>query len=135
MKEALLAQPSLPPELQGLRILVVEDNFLVAEAVRELFADCGCEIVGPAPRLQAAMSLILGGGVDGAVLDINLGGELCFPVASLLTERGIPFFFLSGYDDAALIPLTFRDVPCLPKPFDRREVADMAARRFASRES
>jgi CheY-like chemotaxis protein len=127
--------PAMPTELQGLRILVVEDNFLVAESVRDLFDQCGCRIVGPVPRVEPALALIESEGLDGAVLDINLGSEFCFPIANLLTERGIPFLFLTGYDDAELIPMAFRDVPCLAKPFDHHAVALAAAHRFVRRES
>ena len=127
--------PTMPPELHGLRILVVEDNFLVAESVRDLLDDCGCRTIGPVPRVAPALALIESEGLDGAVLDINLGSEFCFPIAALLTERGIPFVFLTGYDDAALIPMAFRDVPCLSKPFDRHEVAWAAAHRFTRGES
>jgi DNA-binding response OmpR family regulator len=119
--------PSMPPELRGLRILVVEDNFLMAESVRDLLDECGCETVGPAPRLEVALELARHELLDGALLDINLAGEYCFPVARLLRERGVPFMFLTGYDDCSV---AFRDAPRLSKPFDRLEVAVMAARHF-----
>jgi CheY-like chemotaxis protein len=122
--------PSMPPELRGLRILVVEDNFLMAESVRDLLDECGCETVGPAPRLEVALELASHELLDGAFLDINLAGEYCFPVARLLRERGVPFMFLTGYDDCSIVPVAFRDAPRLSKPFDRLEVAVTAARHF-----
>lgn len=121
---------SMPPELRGLRILVVEDNFLMAESVRDLLDECGCETVGPAPRLAVALALAGQEPLDGALLDINLAGEYCFPVARLLRERGVPFMFLTGYDDCSIVPVAFRDAPRLSKPFDRLEVAVTAARHF-----
>src|SRR5262249_34963992 len=99
-----------PPELRGLRILVVEDNFLVSEAVAARRRECGCEVVGPAPRLQVALELAAANELDGALLDINLSGETCYPVAAVLQERHIPFLFLTGYDRDA-IPAAFEGVP------------------------
>ena len=119
-----------PAELQGLRVLVVEDNFLVAEAVREVFEDRGCIVVGPVSRLAEALVMSERADLDGAVLDINLAGEFCFPLAEALRECGVPFIFLTGYAEASLIPPEFRDVPRLAKPFDALEVAEVAAARF-----
>ena len=115
--------------LRGCRILVVEDNFLLAETLRDFLEDCGCETVGPAPRVSVALPLC-DDGLDGAMLDINLGQETCFEVADLLTERGIPFMFLSGYDDAALIPERFSAIPKLGKPYNRDEIMRAAERHF-----
>jgi CheY-like chemotaxis protein len=122
----------VPLELQGLRILVVEDNFLVAELARDMLADWGCEIVGPVPRLDQALSVAAETALDGALLDINLAGEYSFPVATLLQERGVPFMFLTGYGDSGLIPPAFRQVPCLGKPFDPDALAAAAALHFGS---
>jgi DNA-binding response OmpR family regulator len=118
-------------ELRGLRILVVEDNFLVAEVLRDLLEEKGCQVMGPAPRVSVALQLCKDEVLDGALLDINLGGQSCFPIATYLLERGVPFFFLSGYDDSTMIPAPLRHIPRLAKPFDRVEVARTAARHFA----
>lgn len=122
--------PSTRAELQGLRILVVEDNFLVAEAVREVFEDCGCVVLGPVQRLAEAMAMVESTALDGAVLDINLAGEFCFPLATALRARDVPFIFLTGYGEANLIPPEFHGVPQLSKPFDALEVAKAAAATF-----
>ena len=122
--------PSTPGELQGLRVLVVEDNFLVAEAVREVFEGRGCIVIGPIPRLAEALREAEGTTLDGAVLDINLAGEFCFPIATALRARGVPFIFVTGYGEANLIPPEFRSVPRLSKPFDALEVAQAAAASF-----
>jgi CheY-like chemotaxis protein len=122
----------MPQELRGLRILVVEDSFLVAELLRDLLDECGCEVVGPAPRVPLALQLCKEEALDGALLDINLGGESCFPVAHYLQEKRVPFLFLSGYDDSAMIPAALRHVPRLAKPFDRIEVARTAALHFVA---
>jgi CheY-like chemotaxis protein len=122
---------SMPPELRGLKVLVVEDNFLIAELIHSLLDECGCETIGPAPRVSLALALVDDSHLDGAFLDINLAGEYCFAVAELLRERGVPFAFLSGYDDDEIIPLAFREVPRISKPFDNHHVASIAARLFS----
>ena len=122
--------PQKPAELRGMRILVVEDNFLVSEMLRDFLSQCGAEVVGPAPRVDAALQLCEQEGLDGALLDINLAGQEGFPVATRLLERGVPFMFLSGYDDVEMIPSGLRHIPRLAKPFDCNEVAEMAARHF-----
>jgi DNA-binding response OmpR family regulator len=121
----------MPQALDGLTVLIVEDNYLVAEAVREIFEERGSTVIGPAARVEEALRLAQTEPLDGAVLDINLSGEFSFPVAAALRARGIPFIFITGYGEAMLIPVQFRDVPRLPKPFDTLEVAEVAAQRFA----
>jgi CheY-like chemotaxis protein len=117
-------------DLSGLRILVVEDMLLVAEAIADLLERRGCEVVGPVSRMQRALSLAREAPLDGAVLDVNLAGEFSFPVATALDERGIPFVFLTGYDDASAFPPNFRTAPHLGKPFDNDELADLLSRHF-----
>ncbi len=98
------------------RILVVEDNFLAAEVVRDTLESYGCQVVGPVGRLEDGLRLASAETLDGAVLDINLNGDHCFPIARALLERGVPFMFLTGYDDAGLIPPELRPTPRLGKP-------------------
>ena len=119
-------------ELKGLRILVVEDNFLVAENLRELLTERGCDVIGPAPRVEVALSLLAANGrVDGAMLDINLGREDCFPVAAALLEREVPFLFLTGYDERMAIPTKFKHAPRLSKPVDENDLIMTAHETFA----
>jgi CheY-like chemotaxis protein len=120
-------------DLSGLRILVVEDMLLVAETIADLLQSCGCEVVGPVSRVQRALSLAREAALDGAVLDVNLAGELSFPVATALDERRIPFVFLTGYDDASVFPPHFRATPQLGKPFDNDELANLLTRHFRRR--
>lgn len=115
--------------LSGFRILVVEDNYLLAETLGDLLEDIGCVLVGPAPRVAAAL-LLCEHQLDGALLDINLGKETCFAVADRLTEKGVPFMFLSGYTDDAVVPNRFSSVPRLTKPYDRSRIVSEAERRF-----
>jgi len=106
-------------------VLVVEDNLLIAETICDLLEDRGCTVVGPAPDLPRGQALIDQDPLDGAMLDINLGGTLSFPLASLLEARGVPFVFMTGYDDGGLFPPEFRKVRRLSKPFDARDVAEV----------
>ncbi|TIQ25766.1 MAG: response regulator, partial [Mesorhizobium sp.] len=82
--------------LSGLRILVVEDTFLVALDLSDELTDAGCDVVGPAPSVQEALEQIDGVELDGAVLDVNLHGERSFPLAEHLAARDVPFVFLTG---------------------------------------
>jgi CheY-like chemotaxis protein len=103
--------------LKGLRVLVVEDMFLVAEIIRECLESFGCEVVGPVGKLTRALVVAREEQFDAAVLDINLAGDLSFPVADLLRSRGIAFIFLTGYDVATILPKEFQGAPRLAKPF------------------
>jgi CheY-like chemotaxis protein len=116
-------------EIAGLRVLVVEDTLLVAEVIIDELTELGCSIVGPASRLQQGLALALREQFDGALLDVNLAGERCFPIADALTERGIPFAFLTGYGDAG-IPSQYRAAPRLSKPFYPDDLERMIARSF-----
>ncbi len=102
----------------GSKILVVEDNYLLAEVVSNFVIDCGLEPVGPASRLETGLAYAREAPLDGAILDINLDGELCFPICAMLAERNIPFTFLTGYSELSIMPPAYRSVPVVAKPFD-----------------
>ena len=104
------------PSLAGRRILVVEDEALVAIALEDMLLELGCLVVGPALRLQPALELAAAEQLDGAVLDINLGDERSFPVAEILRGRTVPFLFASGYGGSGLEP-PFHEAPVLSKPY------------------
>lgn len=124
--------PQQADGLIGLRILVVEDNYLLADELCTALGACGCEVVGPTGQLARALALAAEGGLHGAILDVNLRGEFCFPLAELLIERAIPFFFVTGYQDgSSAIPLALDDVPRLSKPVLESELIAMAARVFS----
>ena len=123
-----MASPS--PRLSGYRVLVVEDSFLTAEALREALTEHGCEVVGPASRLERGLALAADETIGGAFLDINLAGEYCFPLADLLRARGVPFVFLTGYSEATVIPAAYRDVPVVSKPFEMSRVVAVVLQRF-----
>jgi len=109
-------------DLNGLRVLVVEDEMMVSMLIEDMLSDMGCNVVGPASRLDEATELAQAGGIDCAVLDVNLGGQPIFPVADLLRERGCPFAFATGYGDAGLRDAD-RGTPVLQKPFREGDLA------------
>ncbi|WP_137128722.1 response regulator [Rhizobium sp. FY34] len=110
-----------------MKILVVEDEMLVAMLIEDLVSDLGHQIVGPAMRLETALELAETIDLDFAILDINLAGKQSFPVAHRLTERGIPFMFASGYGAAGLME-PYLAAPIVQKPFDAKAVASMLAK-------
>jgi CheY-like chemotaxis protein len=119
-----------PTDFEPLRILVVEDNLLAADAICDtLDRQGGVDVIGPAPSVELGMDLIDENKLDGAVLDINLSGAMSFPVATALATRGIPFVFLSAYDDVA-VPDEFRGVRRLSKPGDLRSLGDVVTASF-----
>ena len=129
-----MTQTSSTHQLSGLRLLVVEDTFLVADLIVEQLLECGCEVVGPAARLPKALALAEQEALDGALLDVNLAGEYSFPVASALAARGVPFIFLTGYGQS-VIPEAFRAAPRLAKPFDMDDLVRGLTMAFAPRAS
>jgi DNA-binding LytR/AlgR family response regulator len=105
--------------LAGLKVLVVEDNYLIAEHVRSILDGEGCEIIGPVPRVAAGLALFeRGPRPDCALLDVNLNGELCFPLARALADDDVPIVFLTGYDDRAIIPPELSSAAVLGKPLE-----------------
>lgn len=114
-------------KLEGFRILIVEDEYFLADDLDEALTGAGAEVLGPIPSVEAATAFITGGAaIDAAILDINLHGEMVFPAADALRERGIPFAFATGYDQSAL-PDRFAQVPRLEKPFKGARVAAVLA--------
>lgn len=116
-----LAETEAKPSLEGRRVLVVEDEFLVAMLLETALEDQQCSVVGPFGRLSAALDAAHEETVDLALLDVNLAGEKVFPVAERLAERGIPFLLLSGYGDHAL-PSDKAHWPVFMKPFKIAEL-------------
>jgi CheY-like chemotaxis protein len=102
--------------LAGLRVLVVEDEGLVAMLVETMLDDLGCAVVLSAASVREALELVSRGGFDVALLDVNLAGEKVFPVADELRRLGVPFAFASGYGADGLRP-DLQDVPIIQKPF------------------
>ncbi len=109
--------------LAGVRILLVEDETLVAMLLEDMIAELGGTVVASASRVAGALEAVetTGNGVDLAVLDVNLGGEEAFPVAQALADRGVPFAFSTGYGSSGL-PDAWRSRPTLQKPFTQDQV-------------
>ena len=99
-------------------MVIAEDNFSVAQGLQFLLERFGCEVVGMAGTVPTVFDVIAEQLFDLVVLDIDLRGESTAQVAYSLRQRGIPFFFLSGYSDEALLPPDLRSVPRLGKPVD-----------------
>src|SRR5690606_11040755 len=103
--------------LEGRRVLVVEDESLVAMLIETILVDLGCEVVGPVANLDEAVALIRSDArIDLALLDVNVAGQPVFPAAEALEARGTPFVFAWGYGAGGL-PDRWRDRPTLQKPF------------------
>ncbi|HEV7310364.1 response regulator [Ensifer sp.] len=103
------------PDLQHLRVLVAEDEYLIANDVSWWLERAGATIVGPTPTVKTTLETMAGADdIQVAVLDINLNGEMIFPVADELARRSIPLIFYSGYD-SLVVPERFRDATRLSK--------------------
>lgn len=109
--------------LEGKRVLVVEDEHLVANEVAEVLAGAGCFVVGPVPTLHQALRAVEAEELDAAVLDINLDGEFVWPAARMLKTRGIPFVFATGYSGTIEPPPELAASPWIEKPIKPQRVA------------
>lgn len=105
------------PNIQGHRILVVEDEYFIADDLSRALQRRGAQVIGPVPDLATGLELAQREQLDGAVLDVNLGGDMSYPIADALEARGVPYLFTTGYDDWALSS-DYRSVCRIEKPFD-----------------
>jgi CheY-like chemotaxis protein len=109
--------------LQGYRILVVEDEYLLARELHSSLESAGATVVGPVGSVDDALSMLdLASELDAAVLDVNLRGQKVFEFADALKERGVPFIFTTGYE-SSIFPERYADVPRCEKPFETEVVA------------
>ena len=109
------------------RVLLVEDEALIALMLEDMLESMGCAVTALAPRVALGVSLAETGDFDLAMLDVNVAGENVEPVANVLAARGIPFIFATGYGEAG-IPLAHRERPVVGKPF-RAEKLEAAIRK------
>jgi CheY-like chemotaxis protein len=123
-----------PSGLRGKRILVVEDEPLIAMDIGASLSDAGCEVVGPAPSIESAKALIAAADFDAALLDANLGGRPADELAAALTRLNIPFIFVTGYGREGL-PEAFRQGPVISKPFMPEQAVAMLARLLQKNEN
>jgi CheY-like chemotaxis protein len=109
-----------------LRILIVEDEMTIAFMIEDMLLDLGHEVVSVAMRLPEAIEAAASLDFDLAILDVNLDGHQSFPVAEVLSARGIPFAFATGYGAAGVVP-PFKSRPILVKPFLRSDLQRIVA--------
>ena len=110
--------------LSGRRVLVVEDESLVAMLLETILEDMGCTPVGPASNVDEGEAIARDTvDLDAALLDVNLAGRQVFPVAAVLKARGVPFVFSTGYGESGL-PDEWRGNPTIQKPFTEGAIRD-----------
>jgi DNA-binding response OmpR family regulator len=118
--------PSQPTLVKGsgrskLRVLVLEDEYLIAQMIEDLLAEAGCQVVGTAARLADALALADPRRVDLVLLDVNIGGEMAFPLVERLERSGIPLVFLTGYG-RSILPEAHAGHPVVSKPFSAQQL-------------
>jgi CheY-like chemotaxis protein len=116
--------------LQGKRVLLVEDEAIIAMTAEDMLDQLGCVTVASPSTLAGALAAAARGGFDVALLDINLNGLDSIPVATLLEEDNIPFVFTTGYG-ATGRDARFDDVPLVTKPYQVSDLADAIGRALA----
>jgi DNA-binding LytR/AlgR family response regulator len=109
--------------VKGRRLLIVEDDYLIAADLASSLEELGAEVIGPAGTVEDALELVQRSGetLDGAVLDINLREQRVYPVATALARHGVPFVFVTGYDTVA-IPQAYASAPRCEKPVDKMQL-------------
>ena len=112
--------------LAGLRLLVVEDEAMIAIALEDMLEALGCEVVGVAGTLRRGLLYARDDDLpmDGAILDVNLGGEPVYPVAKALAARGVPFVFCTGYGSSG-VAADFGHIPALAKPYEQEQLQEL----------
>jgi CheY-like chemotaxis protein len=118
----------------GRRVLLVEDEMIVAWLLEDMLTDLGCAVVGPAASVYQALAMMAAEAIDVAMLDVNLNGEMSYPIADALAARGVPFFFSTGYHKDRLLE-RYRTAPALQKPFHLSELTDVLAKLLTPKES
>lgn len=117
----------------GRRVLVVEDEVIVAWLLEDMLVDLGCVVIGPAANVKQALTKIEAEAIDVAVLDVNLNGEMSYPIADALAARGVPFVFVTGYDKDRMLD-GYQAFPVLQKPFHRAELTVTLSELLAPKE-
>ena len=112
--------------LFGTRVLVVEDEYYMADDLSRTLVQAGAEVIGPVGTLADAEQRVREGGFDCAILDMNLRGDLAFPIAETLTDAAVPFVVATGYNQDSL-PDRLKHVPRIEKPFAPQQVVQLVA--------
>jgi CheY-like chemotaxis protein len=126
------AADKAPSATAGLRVLVVEDETVIAMLVEDMLAELGHHVVAVAGTLEQAARLADEAEFDGALLDVNLHGLKVDPVADTLARRGIPFIFTTGYGERG-VPESYRDRPALQKPYRTEDLGRALADAISNR--
>jgi CheY-like chemotaxis protein len=119
-------------ELGGRRVLIVEDEALIAGLIEKILGDAGCTVIGPVASAKHALNIIEQGPIDAVLLDISAGDEEAYPVADLLADRGIPFMFVSGYAQRDM-PVKYRQYAYISKPFEPAEMLALLGKAIQAR--
>jgi CheY-like chemotaxis protein len=115
------------PILTNRRILVAEDEALIAIGIESMLLGFGCEVVGPVSEVREILQVVESERLDGALLDVNLRGRQVFDILPEVLRHKVPVMLTSGYDDATLFPPAFRELPRISKPFDEVTLRRMCA--------
>jgi CheY-like chemotaxis protein len=118
--------------LAGQRILLAEDEGLIALQLQQILEDLGCDQIVPLASVDDVLETAQHGSFDGALLDVNLRGRQIFEIVPALQKLGLRIIFTSGYDDVTLFPAPFRALPRIAKPFDERELWRVCEKVFAN---
>jgi len=110
------------PNLRGCKVLVVEDEMMIAMLIEDMLEELGCEPIGPASKAERALELLASETIEIALLDVNLDGQATDAVAHELQRKGIPFVFATGYG-ATGVPKQHNDRTVLQKPFQKTDLA------------
>ena len=109
--------------LDGLRVLLLEDQLIIAMDVEAMLAELGASGLETAASVDEALEKLQSGSPDLCVFDVNIAGVASFPVAEEALRRGIPFVFATGYSEAAEFPLSMANIPVVRKPYDKDKLA------------
>ena len=121
-------------DLQGRRVLVVEDDALLALVYDEFLQDAGADVVGPAATVAEGGKLAEANGISVALLDVRLGDAEVWPVARILAGKGVPFVFCTGHFSSGSIPAEWSGRPVLTKPVRPTQVVAALVKAMASRD-
>lgn len=108
--------------LAGLRLLIVEDEYMIAEHIGMQLEEFGCDVAGPVATIDEALAIIKGGGLDGVLLDANLNGESSAPIAAALKTASVTFVVATGYGSRELSDDALNAAPRIIKPFGKAEL-------------
>jgi DNA-binding response OmpR family regulator len=117
---------ALSSQIDPLRILIVEDEMMVALDLEDMIAEFGHAVAATAMRIDAALEHARKTAIDFAILDVNVAGRMSFPVAEILRDRGIPFIFATGYG-VSVLPDSLKGQKTLQKPFRRSDLESAIA--------